>query len=89
MPIFIIYDKQMIWPKAYATFDDAVKDVSSYLDEENLRAKADGFYELEKDRPAKIVFHHFTSKDKYGFNGLMVAWNEYEKIAVYVKEMEF
>lgn len=76
----------MIWPKAYATFDQALKDVSAYVDEENMRAKADGFYELEEDRPAKIGFHHFTSKDK---NGLMVAWNEYEKIAVYVKELEF
>lgn len=90
MPIFIIYDRQMIWPKAYTKFDDAVKDVSSYLDEVNACAKKDGFYELEDERPAKMeeeISQKEAEKDSMG--GVMVAWNELNKIAVYVKELEF
>ena len=90
MPIFIIYDRQMIWPKAYTKFDDAVKDVSSYLDEVNACAKKDGFYELDEERPAKMeeeISQKEAEKDSMG--GVMVAWNELNKIGVFIMELTY
>ena len=90
MPIFIIYDRQMIWPKAYTKFEDAVKDVSSYLDEVNACAKKDGFYELDEERPAKMeeeISQKEAEKDSMG--GVMVAWNELNKIGVFIMELTY
>ena len=90
MSIFIIYDGYKVWKKAYTKFEDALETVKIDMDEVNVCAKKDRFYELYEERPAKMeeeISQKEAEKDSMG--GVMVAWNELNKIAVYVKELEF
>jgi chorismate synthase len=90
MPIFIIYDSEKVWKKAYTKFEDALEAVDIVIDEVNACAKKDGYYEVEEDRPAKMeeeISQKEAEKDSMG--GVMVAWNEYEKIGVFIMELTY
>jgi hypothetical protein len=85
MKIFIVYDSTgFVWERAYTSFQSAVDVVSLYLHHQNRLAFADGLYENEEERPAKIE-KEFTYKDEQ--SGIMVAHNELEKISIFVKEI--
>jgi hypothetical protein len=85
MKIFIIYDSLgFVWERAYKSFDKAILIVKEAVNEQNLCAKYDGAYEDEEDRPAKME-KEFTYKDEQG--GIMVAFNEMDKISIFVKEL--
>ena len=85
MKIFVIYDSLgFVWERAYKSFNTAIVVVKAHVDEQNLRAKYDGAYEDEEDRPANME-KEFTYKDEQG--GVMVAHNELEKISTFVKEL--
>ena len=87
MKLFVIYDSDdRIWECAHKSFETAISVVKLYVDQENLRAKIDGFYEDEEDRPAKMETE-FTYKDEQG--GVMVAHNELEKMSTFIKELIF
>lgn len=90
MPIFIIYDRQTIWPKAYTNFKEALEAVDIAIDEVNACAKKDGFYELDEERPAKMeeeISQKEAEKDSMG--GVMVAWNELNKIGMFIMELTY
>ena len=85
MKIFVVYHSNgHVWERAYTSFQSAIDVVSAYANQENLRAKADGFYEDDEDRPAKME-NDFTYMDEQG--GVMVAHNELEKMSTFVKEI--
>jgi hypothetical protein len=88
--MFIIYDSEKIWKKAYTTFEDALEAVDIAIDEVNAFAKKDGFYEVEEDRPAKMeeeISQKEAEKDSMG--GVMVAWNELNKIGIFIMELTY
>lgn len=90
MTIFIIYDSEKVWKKAYTKFDEALEVVEIAMDEVNVCAKKDGFYELEEERPAKMekeISRKEAEKDSRG--GVLVAWNEIEKIGVFIMELTY
>jgi len=90
MSIFIIYDGYKVWQKAYTKFEDALEAVKISMDEVNVCAKKDRFYELYEERPAKMVeeiSRKEAEKDSQG--GVMVAWNELEKIGVFIMELTY
>jgi chorismate synthase len=90
MSIFIIYDSEKIWKKVYASFEEALEAVDIAIDEVNVSAKKDGFYELEEDRPAKMeeeISRKEAEKDSMG--GVMVAWNELNKIGIFIMELSY
>jgi hypothetical protein len=85
MKIYVIYDSTgRIWESGHTSFETAINVVKLYLDQENLRAKIDGFFEDDEDRPAKMETE-FTYKDEQG--GVMVAHNEIEKNSTFIKEI--
>ena len=85
MKIFVVYDSTgYVWERAYKSFDKAILIVKEAVNEQNLCAKYDGAYEDEEDRPAKME-KEFTYKDEQG--GIMVAFNEMDKISIFVKEV--
>jgi len=85
MKIFVIYDSTgRIWECGHKSFEDAINVVKLYLDQENLRAKIDGFFEHDEERPAKMETE-FTYKDEQG--GVMDAHNEDDKISTFIKEL--
>ena len=87
MKLFVIYDSTgRIWECAHKSFETAIIVVKLYVDQENLRAKIDGFFEHDDDRPAKMETES-TYKDEQG--GLMVAHNELEKMSTFIKELIF
>lgn len=87
MKIYVIYDSNgRIWECGHTSFETAVNVVKLYLDQENLRAKIDGFFKDDEDPPAKIE-EEFTYKDEQG--GVLVAHNELEKMSTFIKELIF
>ena len=90
MSIFIIYDGYKVWKKAYTKFEDALETVKIDMDEVNVCAKKDRFYELYEERPAKMeeeISWKEAEKDSHG--GVMVAWNELEKTGVFIMELTY
>jgi hypothetical protein len=90
MSIFIIYDGYKVWQKAYTKFEDALEAVKISMDEVNVCAKKDRFYQLYEERPAKMV-EEISRKEaeKDSIGGVMVAWNELEKIGVFIMELTY
>ena len=85
MKIFIIYESSgLVWKRAYTSFEAAIDDVSSYVYEQNLRAKNDGHYDDYEDRPARMEKDP-TYRDEQG--GLMVSHNELEKMSTFIKQL--
>jgi hypothetical protein len=88
MTIFIIYDGEKVWKKAYTTFDEALEAVKIGMDEVNVFATKERFYELYEERPAKMEAEiRHDVKDSMG--GVLVAWNELEKMGVFIMELTY
>jgi len=82
MKIFVIYDSTgYVWYRAYASFQSAIDVVTVFMEEENRRR---AIYDEDCDSPAKMETE-FTYKDEQG--GVMVAFNEMDKISTFVKEL--
>ena len=87
MTIFVIYDSNaLIWGRAYESFQSAVDVVSLYVDEENRHAFTGDIYDDDNVCPAKMETT-FTYKDEQ--DGILVAFNEFTKISIFVKEIKF
>jgi len=82
MKIFVVYDSTgYVWYRAYSSFQSAIDVVAIFLEEENRRR---AIYDEDCDCPAKME-KEFTYKDEQG--GIMVAFNEMDKISIFVKEL--
>lgn len=85
MSIFVIYDFDKIWEKVYKTFDEAVDHVTIVMDEYNQGYKSMEDWDGEW-RPAQME-DEFTHKDSQG--GVLVAYNQREKMGVFIKELTY
>lgn len=85
MSIFVVYDDHMIWHKVYNNFDEAVDQVrlatQGYNESYKMMEDWDGEWE-----PAKME-EEFKYVDAQG--GVLVAFNEREKICVFIKELTY
>jgi len=85
--IFIIYDSNgLIWERAYVSFQSAVDVVSLYIEEVNRLAYTGDIYDDDNVCPAKME-KTFNYKDDQ--DGILVAYNEFTKLSIFVKEIKF
>ena len=84
MPIFIVYDGEMIWQRAFKTFDEAWDEVVSAVNGYN-----DAFKSMEdwdgEWVPAKMEAE-VEFKDSQG--GVLVAFNECTKLSTFIKQLD-
>lgn len=85
MSIFVVYDFDGIWEKVYKTFDEAVEVVRTAMDNYNQGYKSMEDWDGEW-RPAQME-DEFTHKDSQG--GILVAYNQREKMGVFIKELTY
>jgi hypothetical protein len=82
MKIFVVYDSTgYVWYRAHTSFQAAIDVVTLFMEEENRRR---AICDEDCDSPAKMETE-FTYKDEQG--GVMVAFNEVDKISTFVKEL--
>lgn len=85
MKVFVVYESRgCVWGQAFSSFEDALAAVSKDVADENQRCKDTGFYEHEKDRPAKME-DDITPRHANG--GVLVAFSDYTKRCTYIKEL--
>jgi len=83
MKLFIIYDSTgFVWDRAHTSFQSAVDVVSLYIEQQNRLIK---LYGGEEDEPPAKMEKEYTYKDEQG--GIMVAFNEIEKISTFIKAL--
>ena len=82
MKIFVIYDSNgFVWERAHKSLQSVIDVVSLYVEQDNLRAKAEGLYEF---CPIKMQTE-FTYK--YLEGGVLVAHNPVNKFCIFFKEI--
>ena len=87
MNIFIIYDSNgRVWEYSYESFQSAVDVVSLYVEEENRMASTGDIYDDDNLCPAKMEKTFNYKDDQYG---ILVAYNEFTKLSIFVKEIKF
>jgi hypothetical protein len=83
MPIFVIYDGEMIWKHAFGTFDEAVDAVRKFVSNFNdIWKRTAG---TDEDEWPAVMEHDFTAQDEQG--GVFVAFNEVTKLSTFIKEL--
>ena len=82
MKIFVIYDSNgFVWERAHQSLQSVIDVVSVYVEQENLRAKAEELYEF---CPIKMQTN-FTFK--YTEGSVLVAFNPLNNFAIFFKEI--
>ena len=82
MKIFIIHDSNgIVWERAHTSLQSVIDVISIYVEQENLRAKADEFYEY---CPIKM-----ETEFKYKFieGCVLVAHNPLSKFCIFFTEV--
>ena len=79
MKIFVIYDSEgFVWERAHSSLQSVIDVVSIYVEQENLRAKANEY-------PLMTMPTDFTYK--YAEGGVLVAHSPDYKFCIFFKEL--